>query len=164
MAALAAAVHDCRGCDLWRNDTRAVFGEGRARSRLVMVGEQPGDMEEREGHPFVGPAGRLLARALDQAGIDRDTVYLTNAVKHFRFQQRGKRRIHQTPQATHVSACLPWLSAELATVRPVGVVTLGATAGKALLGRSFRVTESRGVVLEPPSADYEWLIATAHPS
>jgi uracil-DNA glycosylase family protein len=165
LTAMARAVHQCHGCDLWENRTSAVFGEGTAQADLVLVGEQPGDREERDGKPFVGPAGTLLARALEDADIDRDRVYLTNAVKHFRFSQtRGKRRIHQSPQASHVVACRPWLDAELAAIKPTGVVALGATAGKSLIGPSFRVGGVRGSVLDSPSDDYEWLVPTVHPS
>jgi uracil-DNA glycosylase len=161
---MAEAVQSCRGCELWQNGTRAVFGEGRVHADVVLVGEQPGDVEEREGKPFVGPAGRLLTRALDEAGIARDRVYLTNAVKHFRFEMRGKRRIHKSPQSSHVVACRPWLEAELTTIKPEGVVTLGAIAGKALMGPTFRVTEARGKVIDAPSDAYEWLVPTVHPS
>jgi DNA polymerase len=162
--ALSVAVHDCRGCALFENGTRAVFGAGRASADLVLVGEQPGDQEERQGEPFVGPAGRLLSRALEDAGIDRDRVYLTNAVKHFRFEQRGKRRIHKSPQASHVVACRPWLNAELAAIRPDGVVTLGAIAGKSIVGSAFRVSESRGTVVEAAAGDIGWVVPTVHPS
>jgi DNA polymerase len=165
IASLAKAVHECRGCDLFENQTGAVFGAGRAHADLVLVGEQPGDVEEQRGKPFVGPAGRLLARALAEADIDRERVYLTNAVKHFRFSATmGKRRIHQSPQARHIVACRPWLESELSTIRPRGVVALGATAGQSLLGPSFRVGEARGSVLDSPSEDYAWLVATVHPS
>lgn len=176
LPALRAAAAGCRGCDLYRNATRTVFGEGRDRSRIVMVGEQPGDREDREGHPFVGPAGRLLDRALQEVGVDRDTVYLTNAVKHFKFTERGKRRIHQQPNRTEVAACAAWLAAELDLVAPELVVCLGAVAAKAVLGPSVKVTEIRGRVMPPPrrpayldpdvpapDADYRVLV-TVHPS
>jgi uracil-DNA glycosylase family protein len=142
---LRAAVQDCRGCELHEAATQAVMGEGAADADLMVVGEQPGDQEDRQGKPFVGPAGKLLAHALEEAGIDPDRVYRTNVVKHFRFSgTRGKQRIHQSPTRSHVVACSPWLVAELELVRPTGVLLLGGTAGKALYGSSFRVGESRG--------------------
>ena len=162
--ALAAAVPSCRGCDLWREATQAVFGDGPASARLVLVGEQPGDVEDRAGEPFGGPAGRLLDRALADAGLAREEVYLTNAVKHFRFTVRGKRRIHEGPARWQVAACQPWLLAELDAVRPDGLVVLGATAGKALYGSSFRVTQVRGQVLPGPEPFDGWAVATTHPS
>jgi len=141
---LAEAVQGCRGCDLFENATQAVFGAGQSTSTLMLVGEQPGDVEDRAGQPFVGPAGRLLERALDGAGIDRTQVYVTNAVKHFRFRSdSGKRRIHQGPASWHVAACQPWVLAELDLVRPAGVVLLGSTAGKSFFGSTFRVGEQR---------------------
>ncbi|MFI6869431.1 UdgX family uracil-DNA binding protein [Nocardia sp. NPDC050406] len=158
---LRQAACGCRGCELYRNATQTVFGEGPPDARVVMIGEQPGDHEDLEGHPFVGPAGRLLDRALEEAGIDRDTVYLTNAVKHFKFTERGKRRIHKTPGRTEIVACGPWLTAELARVRPEMVVCLGAVAAKAVLGADFRVTAMRGQVLELPEFR---AVATMHPS
>jgi uracil-DNA glycosylase len=162
LAALARAAEDCRGCDLYRNATQTVFGEGRAGAQIMLVGEQPGDREDVEGHPFVGPAGRLLDTALEQAGIDRADVYVTNVVKHFRFEARGKRRIHRKPSAEQIRACRPWLEAELDAVAPQIVVCLGATAAQALLGRSFKLTEHRGELLE---WDRDPLIAaTVHPS
>jgi uracil-DNA glycosylase family protein len=164
ITALTQAVQECRGCDLWANGTKAVFGRGRVHADLVLVGEQPGDVEEKQGEPFVGPAGRLLTRALDDAGIARDRVYLTNAVKHFRFEVRGKRRLHKSPQASHVVACRPWLDAELTTIEPDGVVTLGAVAGKALMGSKFRISDVRGSVIEAPGDAYDWLVPTVHPS
>ena len=164
ITALAHAVPDCRGCDLYREATQAVFGEGTPDATLVLVGEQPGDAEDREGHPFVGPAGRILDQALDESGIARDAVWLTNAVKHFRFTQRGKRRMHEGPSRWHVAACHPWLLAELDAVKPRGVVTLGATAGQSLFGSGFRVGASRGKVLDPPEGRREWVVATIHPS
>jgi uracil-DNA glycosylase len=157
-------VPDCRGCDLYREATQAVFGAGSPDATLVLVGEQPGDAEDREGHPFVGPAGRLLDQALEDSGIARDAVWLTNAVKHFRFTQRGKRRMHEGPSRWHVAACHPWLLAELDAVAPRGVVTLGATAGQSFFGSGFRVGASRGKVLDPPEGRREWVVATIHPS
>ena len=162
LSTLARAAEDCKGCDLYRNATQTVFGEGRAGSRIMLVGEQPGDREDVEGHPFVGPAGRLLDKALEQAGIDRRDAYVTNVVKHFRFEPRGKRRIHRKPSAEQIRACRPWLEAELEAVVPEAVVCLGATAAQALLGRSFKLTEHRG---EWAEWEYEPLItATVHPS
>ncbi|MDT7786746.1 MAG: uracil-DNA glycosylase [Pseudonocardiales bacterium] len=161
-AALRAAANECRGCDLYRDATQTVFGEGPIRaSRLMMVGEMPGDREDAEGHVFVGPAGRLLDKALDAAGIVRDEVYLTNAVKHFRFTQRGKRRIHEQPRRSEVVACFPWLHEEIRVVKPRLLVCLGAVAAKALLGSSFKLTEHRGEVLE---ADGLRIGVTVHPS
>lgn len=167
LGALADAMDGCRGCDLWERATRAVPGSGPAQARLMVVGEQPGDVEDVEGKPFVGPAGRLLDRALDEAGLERGDLYLTNAVKHFRHDLRGKRRIHESPTRWHVAACQPWLLAELDAVRPGGVVLLGSVAGKAAYGASFRVGASRGQVLDPPTpwADsVGWVVTTAHPS
>jgi uracil-DNA glycosylase len=159
---LREAAADCRGCDLWRDATQTVFGEGPRRARVMIVGETPGDREDREGRPFVGPAGRELDKALGAAGIDRDDVYVTNAVKHFRFEERGKRRIHQRPDARQVRACNPWLDAELRQVRPDALIVMGATAAKALLGSSFRVTQHRGELLDSPLAPL--VTATIHPS
>jgi DNA polymerase len=159
---LRDAVQHCRACELWEPATQGVMGEGAPGARLVFVGEQPGDREDIEGHPFVGPAGRVLDEGLKQAGIAREEVYITNAVKHFRYQMRGKRRIHQTPDRIHVSACLPWLRTELAVVAPEAVVLLGATAGKALLGAWVRVGRDRGRPLESDLAPYVTL--TTHPS
>lgn len=173
LAVLADAVAGCKGCDLHLDATQAVFGAGRRGSALMMVGEQPGDQEDRAGAPFVGPAGKLLDRALVAAGIDRDAVYVTNAVKHFKFTrpERGTRRIHKTPSRTEVVACRPWLLAELDAVQPEVVVLLGATAAKAVMGNDFRVTAHRGEVLRlPSSADLTDLdvdpevVATVHPS
>jgi DNA polymerase len=146
--ALARAARDCHGCELWADATQVVFSRGPERARLVLVGEQPGDREDREGEPFVGPAGRLLDEALDAAGLSADDVYLTNAVKHFRFEERGKRRLHKSPDVAHVRACLPWLTAEVAAVVPRVVVAMGATAGRSVLGRPVRVTAERGRVLD----------------
>jgi uracil-DNA glycosylase family protein len=159
---LREAAAGCRGCHLWRGATQAVFGEGLKRSRLMLVGEQPGDREDRAGKPFVGPAGRELDRALVAAGIERDEVYLTNVVKHFKFEERGKRRIHQTPKRFEIEACKPWLERELAEVEPEALVLLGAVAAKALLGSSFRVTRHRGELLDSELAPI--VSATIHPS
>ncbi|MBN0039187.1 UdgX family uracil-DNA binding protein [Cellulosimicrobium cellulans] len=160
--ALARAARDCHGCELWRDATQVVFSRGPERARLVLVGEQPGDREDREGEPFVGPAGRLLDEALDAAGLSADDVYLTNAVKHFRFEERGKRRLHKSPDVAHVRACLPWLTAEVAAVAPRVVVAMGATAGRAVLGRPVRVTAERGQVLDVDDAPR--VVLTTHPS
>jgi DNA polymerase len=153
--ALRQAAATCQGCGLYRNATQTVFGEGSPGGRVVLVGEQPGDQEDRKGHPFVGPAGRILDRALDEAGIERGDVYITNAVKHFKFkkQEGGKRRIHEPPNAGELRACRPWLLAELRLLDPDVVVVLGATAGKALLGSSFRVTKQRGRLLPLPGLE-----------
>jgi len=153
----------CRACDLWRLGTQTVFGEGPVPASTMLVGEQPGDREDLEGHPFVGPAGRVLDEALEAAGVDREDVYLTNAVKHFKWKARGKRRIHDRPNAGEVAACRRWLDAELELVRPRVLVPLGATAAQALLGRSFRVTKERGVPLEGTGLA-ELVVATVHPS
>ncbi|MDT5012459.1 MAG: uracil-DNA glycosylase [Mycobacterium sp.] len=168
--ALAAAARGCRGCDLYQAADQTVFGSGPGSARVVMVGEQPGDQEDRAGLPFVGPAGKLLDKALVAAGIDRDGVYVTNAVKHFKFAQaeRGKRRIHKTPSRTEVVACRPWLIAENGAVQPELVVLLGATAAKSLMGNDFRITEQRGKALRMPD-DLHFgvephLVATVHPS
>ena len=152
----------CRACPLWREATQTVFGEGPSRVALMLVGEQPGDVEDVSGHPFVGPAGRLLDQALSAAGIERRRVYLTNVVKHFKFEPRGKRRLHKKPRASEIEACRPWLESELAVVRPRLVVCLGATAAQALLGRGFKVTEHRGQKLSSPLAPS--VMATVHPS
>jgi uracil-DNA glycosylase family protein len=162
LAELAQEAAGCTACDLYRNATQTVFGEGGEKAELMLVGEQPGDREDIEGEPFVGPAGRLLDDALVAAGIDRADVYVTNAVKHFKWQPRGKRRIHQKPNATEVAACKRWLEAEIDTVRPELIVCLGATAAQALLGSSFRVTKQRGEVIE--SLDGRRITATVHPS
>jgi DNA polymerase len=149
---LRTAAAACRGCELYHDATQTVFGRGDAHARVVFVGEQPGDMEDQHGLPFVGPAGHLLRRAVDEAGLDPAHIYITNTVKHFRHELRGKRRIHQTPDQTHIVACRPWLVAELAQLHPQVIVVLGATAAKALLGPTFRVTRSRGVLLPWPSS------------
>jgi DNA polymerase len=159
---LQEAASGCQACELWQRGTQTVFGEGPGRARVLMVGEQPGDQEDRQGHPFVGPAGRVLDEALEAAGIARNDVYVTNAVKHFRWEARGKRRIHKKPSAEHVDACRPWLEAEIATVRPEVVVCLGATAAQALLGRSFRVSRQRGELVR--REDGTVVTATVHPS
>jgi uracil-DNA glycosylase family protein len=159
---LKEAAVDCRACDLWKTGTQTVFGEGSADAEVMLVGEQPGDHEDLAGKPFVGPAGRLLDEALDQAGIDRKLAYVTNVVKHFKWQPRGKRRIHQKPNAAEVAACRPWLDAELAVVKPRVLLCLGATAAQALLGRQFRVSKERGVPVESELAPV--VMATVHPS
>ncbi|SHE51700.1 UdgX family uracil-DNA binding protein [Streptoalloteichus hindustanus] len=165
---LRGAAAGCRGCDLYRDATQTVFGDGSPDARALLLGEQPGDREDVAGEPFVGPAGRLLDRALAEAGISRDQTYLTNAVKHFKFvpPERGKRRLHKQPSAAEVAACKPWLVAELRVVRPEVVVLLGATAGKALYGSSFRVGDRRGTVFALPEIEgIEGLaVATVHPS
>jgi uracil-DNA glycosylase len=160
--ALRKAAQDCRACDLWQRGTQTVFGEGAQGAKVVFVGEQPGDKEDLEGRPFVGPAGALLNKALVEAGIDRAKVYVTNAVKHFKWEPRGKRRIHKKPNAAEIAACRPWLEAEIAVLKPKVVVCLGATAAQALLGRDFRVTQHRGEFVESPIAAY--VMATVHPS
>ena len=156
------AAAGCRACELWRNATQTVFGEGSERAEVMMVGEQPGDREDIEGRPFVGPAGRVLDTALEDVGIDRDLVYVTNVVKHFKWRPRGKRRIHQKPSAEEIRACLPWLDSELALVKPRVLVCLGSVAAQALLGREFRVTRERGRFVESSLA--ERVMATVHPS
>jgi uracil-DNA glycosylase family protein len=162
LKALREAAAECRGCHLWRPATQTVFGEGRKSSRVMLVGEQPGDREDRAGHPFVGPAGRELDRGLEAAGIAREDAYVTNVVKHFKFEERGGRRIHQTPKRFEIDACRPWLDEELAVVEPEALVLLGATAAKALLGSSFRVTQHRGELLDSELAPI--VAATFHPS
>jgi uracil-DNA glycosylase family protein len=159
---LRAAAAGCKACPLWKTGTQTVFGEGSARAEVMLVGEQPGDREDREGRPFVGPAGRLLDEALEEAGIDRSLAYVTNAVKHFKWTARGKRRIHQKPNWSEIAACRPWLDAELAVVKPRVLVCLGATAAQALLGRDFRVTQRRGELVETDLAPVA--TATVHPS
>ena len=162
LAKLRQAAAQCRACDLWRRGTQTVFGEGSPRARVMLVGEQPGDREDLEGRPFVGPAGRILDASLVKAGIDRREVYVTNVVKHFKWEPRGKRRIHQKPNAVEIAACRPWLDAEIAVVRPQVVVCLGATAAQALLGRSFKVSRQRGEFVV--SALAPKVLATVHPS
>jgi DNA polymerase len=162
LRSLRESARECRACPLWQSGTQTVFGEGKARARILLVGEQPGDREDLEGRPFVGPAGRLLDEALVEAGIDRADVYLTNAVKHFKWTPQGKRRIHQRPNRSEISACRPWVDAELAVVKPRVLVCLGATSAQALLGRDVRVTRDRGRILESDLAPAA--IATVHPS
>ena len=162
LKALREAAAECRGCHLYAHATQTVFGEGLKRANVVMVGEMPGDREDRAGHVFVGPAGRELDKALEAVGIARDDAYVTNVVKHFKFEERGKRRIHQTPKKFEVDACFPWLREELAIVRPRVLVLLGATAAKALLGSSFRLTKHRGELLDSGLAPI--VTATVHPS
>lgn len=159
---LKAAASGCRGCDLYKNATQTVFGEGQISSGVIFVGEQPGDDEDLTGHPFVGPAGRLLDKALGEAGIDRKKIYLTNAVKHFKWKPRGKRRIHAKPNASEIAACDPWLRSEIALVKPRILVCLGATAAQALFGKQFRVTQMRGQWVDSPLA--EKTTAILHPS
>jgi uracil-DNA glycosylase len=162
LAALRKAAAGCRACPLWETGTQTVFGEGAAKAKAMFVGEQPGDQEDRQGRPFVGPAGRVLDEALELAGIDRDSIYVTNAVKHFKWEARGKRRIHAKPSWSEQMACRPWLEAEIAVVRPHVLVCLGATAAQSLLGKQFRVTKERGRWLESELADR--VTATIHPS
>jgi DNA polymerase len=162
LSALREAAGGCRGCRLYEHATQTVFGEGPKSAQIMLVGEMAGDREDREGRPFVGPAGRELDRALETAGIDRGEVYVTNVVKHFKFEERGKRRIHQTPRKGEVDACMPWLDTEIKLIRPRGLVALGATAAKALLGSSFRLTQHRGELLESDLAPV--VAATIHPS
>ncbi|WP_153395325.1 UdgX family uracil-DNA binding protein [Ornithinicoccus halotolerans] len=163
--ALRRAATECRGCELWEPAEQLVFSEGDPGAAVVLVGEQPGDVEDREGRPFVGPAGQLLRRALGDAGLTEEEVYLTNAVKHFRFQPRGKRRIHQKPDLSHLVACRPWLEAELAEVDPAVTVALGATAARQVLGRQTKIGENRGRLLDPPEGHGSGrALVTAHPS
>jgi uracil-DNA glycosylase len=162
LPALREASRGCRGCPLWQSGTQTVFGEGAADAEVVFVGEQPGDQEDRQGKPFVGPAGRVLDEGLELAGIDRSKTYVTNAVKHFKWQARGKRRIHQKPNWSEIAACRPWLDAELEVIEPAVLVCLGSTAAQALLGRDFRVTRERGKLVESELAGH--VLATVHPS
>lgn len=162
ISTVRAAAKDCRACDLWKRGTQTVFGEGPKKAALMLVGEQPGDQEDLTGHPFVGPAGKLLDRALVEAGIDRSTVYLTNVVKHFKWEPRGKRRIHKKPNAAEITACRPWLETEITLVKPAAIVCLGATAAQALLGKGFKVTAHRGAFVS--SALAPLVMATVHPS
>jgi uracil-DNA glycosylase len=162
LTALRGAAASCQGCPLYRDATQTVFGEGRAAAEVVLVGEQPGDQEDRRGKPFVGPAGRVLGEALEDAGIDRADVYITNVVKHFKFTPRGKRRIHKRPSAAETAACRPWLDAELEAIRPTALMALGATAAQDLFGRSFRVTKQRGRPLDSDLAPL--VMASVHPS
>jgi DNA polymerase len=159
---LKKAAAGCKGCDIYLNATQTVFGEGSLAPQIMFVGEQPGDEEDRKGHPFVGPAGRLFDRALDDAGIARETTYVTNVVKHFKWKPRGKRRLHERPKAGEVRACLPWLEAELEIVKPRILIFLGATAAQAMLGGSFKVTQMRGIWLASDLAKH--VLATVHPS
>jgi len=163
LPAMRAAVQDCRACDLYAHATQGVFGEGGRGASLVLIGEQPGDEEDKEGRPFVGPAGRMLDRALEEAGIPRSETYVTNAVKHFRWEgMRGKKRLHKPPSQTQIVACRPWLDAELNLIAPKAIVCLGASAAKSILGSKFKITESRGKPLPSPLAT--WVVATFHPS
>ena len=159
---LREAAAGCKACDLWKRGTQTVFGEGSRHAKIMFVGEQPGDQEDLQGRPFVGPAGRVLDKALEIAGIDRNDVYVTNAVKHFKWEPRGKRRIHKKPRQLEITACRPWLDAEIAVTKPEVVVCLGATAAQSLLGPKFKVTERRGEVI--PSTLAPFLVATVHPS
>jgi uracil-DNA glycosylase len=162
LGSLRKASQDCKACDLWKLGTQTVFGAGSKGARLMLIGEQPGNDEDLAGQPFVGPAGKMLDRALDAAGIDREDAYVTNAVKHFKWEPRGKRRIHKKPNTTEIAACRPWLEAEIAVVEPELLVCLGATAAQALLGRAFRVTQQRGAILD--TAYGVPAMATVHPS
>lgn len=162
LSGLREAAASCRACPLWRTGTQTVFGEGRTRSEVVLVGEQPGDQEDKAGKPFVGPAGKLLDRALAESGIDRSVTYVTNVVKHFKWEARGKKRIHKKPNLSEIAACRPWLDAELESLRPKALVCLGSTAAQALLGREFRVTRERGRAVDSDLAPL--VTATIHPS
>ncbi len=162
LGSLREAAADCRACDLGERGTQTVFGEGRRRAKVMLIGEQPGNEEDLTGKPFVGPAGRLLDDALEEAGIDRSQTYVTNVVKHFKWEPRGKRRIHKKPNAREIAACRPWLEAEIALIKPTVIVALGATAAQALLGPQFRVTKQRGQFIESTLAPY--VMATVHPS
>jgi uracil-DNA glycosylase len=162
LESVAETARGCQACDLYKRGTQTVFGEGPKRASLMLVGEQPGDAEDLAGHPFVGPAGKLLDRALEQAGIDRKTVYVTNVVKHFKWEPRGKRRIHAKPNAAEIGACRPWLETEIALVRPHALVCLGATAAQALLGKTFKVSKQRGEFVGSSLAPV--VMATVHPS
>jgi uracil-DNA glycosylase len=162
IATVRAAAKTCRNCDLWKHATQTVFGDGPKGAELMLVGEQPGNDEDLAGHPFVGPAGKLLDRALEEAGIDRSRVYVTNVVKHFKWEPRGRRRIHKKPGQGEIHACRPWMDDELAIVKPKALVCLGSTAAQTLLGRQFRVTAERGKLIPSPLAPI--VIATVHPS
>src|SRR4026207_2236552 len=159
---LKKAAADCKACDLWENATQTVFGEGKRSATVLFIGEQPGNDEDLQGKPFVGPAGRLLDQALEEAGIDRRQTYVTNVVKHFKWEPRGKRRIHKKPNLTEIRACRPWLEAEIATVKPKVIVCLGSTAAQTLLGKDFRVSRQRGELIPSPLAPA--VLATVHPS
>jgi uracil-DNA glycosylase len=161
LPALRQAAAECRACDLWERGTQTVFGEGEERARVILAGEQPGDQEDRQGRPFVGPAGRLLDEALVEAGVDRSLVYITNVVKHFKWRPQGKRRLHERPNRAEVNACLPWLEAEVEAIRPDILALLGATAAQALFGSSFRVSRHRGEVLD---SRFGPVLITIHPS
>jgi uracil-DNA glycosylase family protein len=162
LSVLRKAARTCQDCPLWARATQTVFGEGSPHALVMLVGEQPGDQEDLQGHPFVGPAGQLLDRALQEAGVDRNTVYITNAVKHFKWEPRGKRRLHKTPAQREIEACRQWLEGEIRAVQPRVIACLGATAARALLGREFRVTRQRGKLVESPHARF--VFATFHPS
>ncbi len=162
LPSLREAAADCQACDLWKRGTQTVFGEGRRRANVMFIGEQPGNEEDLQGRPFVGPAGKLFDRALKEAGIDRSQTYVTNVVKHFKWEPRGKRRIHKKPNAEEITACRPWLQAEIALLKPDLIVALGATAAQSLLGSKFRVTQQRGEFLKSDLAPY--VMATVHPS
>jgi len=162
LSTLKAEAADCQACDLWKRGTQTVFGEGKASSTVMFIGEQPGDKEDLAGRPFVGPAGALLDKALDEAGIDRSKVYVTNVVKHFKWEPRGKRRIHKKPNAVEINACRPWLDAELRVVKPRAIVCLGSTAAQAVIGPKFRVSVQRGQFVPSPLAPL--VTATVHPS
>ena len=162
LSALKDAAADCQACDLWKTGTQTVFGEGARRVKVMFIGEQPGNEEDLSGRPFVGPAGRLLDDALDEAGIDRKQTYVTNVVKHFKWEPRGKRRIHKKPNSLEIAACRPWLEAEIALIKPDVIVALGATAAQSLLGPQFRVTKQRGEFI--PSTLAPYVMATVHPS
>jgi uracil-DNA glycosylase len=162
LSSVRVAAQDCRACDLWKRGTQTVFGEGGRRAELMLVGEQPGDAEDLAGHPFVGPAGKFLDRVLAEVGIDRTAVYVTNVVKHFKWEPRGKRRIHKKPNASEIAACRPWLDTEIGLVEPRAIVCLGATAAQTLLGRHFKLTANRGAFV--PSSLAPLVLATVHPS
>ena len=159
---LRSAATTCKACDLWKRGTQTVFGEGGSHARVMLVGEQPGDQEDIQGRPFVGPAGKILDKALEEAGIDRTEVYVTNAVKHFKWEPRGKRRIHKKPNSMEITACKPWIEAEIEVLQPEVIVCLGATAAQALLGRDFKVSIQRGAWVSSPLAPF--VMATVHPS
>ena len=162
LSSLKTIAADCKACDLWKKGTQTVFGDGARRANVIFIGEQPGNEEDLTGKPFVGPAGKLLDNALEEAGIDRKHTYVTNVVKHFKWEPRGKRRIHKKPNAVEIAACRPWLEAEIAVIKPEVIVALGATAAQALLGPQFRVTKQRGQFVESTLAPY--VMATVHPS
>ena len=166
LPSMRTAVQECRGCDLYLHASQAVFGEGPASAEIVFIGEQPGDKEDRKGKPFVGPAGRMFDRALEEAGIDRATVYVTNAVKHFKFEERGKRRLHQKPRISEIRACQPWLEAEMVAIQPKIIVCLGASAAQSVFGNEYRLTKERGLFVPQPMG-HAWApyaTSTVHPS